>query len=182
MKIEDLDEAQGLTAEMVRQHIAGLGYAMRECPEFPVCKSLGRHSHHGGVGGVDFAIADSWEGNERAARMLDLGLGLLASLANCTVQSLLRDINPRMRPWPSIDAVEAHERNGGRWVSKAPGDDLIRCLKLSADREAEDPIVATDEHLCAWWARARLCRRWMFWPCDAHGNKIRWPERDGVML
>lgn len=180
MDIMEVDEAQGLTAEMVRKHIARLGYSMRKCPEFPVCKSLGRHTHHGAGEIYDFTIPDEWAGNSRAVKMLECALGLLSALSGYSLQTYLREINPRMRPWPSIDAVEAHERSGGRWVSKAPGDELIRCLKLSADREAEDPIVATDEHLSAWWACD--CEGWTFWPCDAHGNKTRWPERDGVML
>lgn len=171
MDIMEVDEAQGLTAEMVR------GWLAKQAPRITL--------RHGVMTVTGLDSVWTWPSGDtvRDSKMdawLSDRVRDIAFLERRTAQDLLREINPRMRPWPSIDAVEAHERSGGRWVSKAPGDELIRCLKLSADREAEDPIVATDEHLSAWWPC--YFEGWTFWPCDAHGNKTRWPERDGVPL
>lgn len=165
MNILDFDEAQGLTAEMVRKHIAGLGYAMRKCPEFPVCKSLGRHTHQGGAEGVDFAIADAWEGNERAMRMLDCSLHLLASIVGLSLQSLLREINPRMREGrPSPEALAACPH----W--------LVQDIE-TGELQIHHALRAT-EHVSSVLGSADF-KHWRYWPCDAHGNKLRWPERDG---
>lgn len=160
---EELDEKQGLTEEMMQEWLRANGWKQT---------------------GIADALASGWElpnaGWVSDALLSPSELSFIAKVHGRTLQSLLREINPRMRPWPSLEAVEAHEKNGGRWVSKAPGDELIRCMTLSADRTEEDPVMATDDHGNDWWACD--CEGWTFWPIDARGNKIRWPERDGVPL
>lgn len=167
MDIMELDEAQGLTAEMVRGWLLGSGWEVREVGN-------GYTDAKKRFGESKRAISCIWETS------MPWLLTTLASAEALSPQSLLREINPRMRPWPSVEAVEAHEKNGGRWLSKAPGDELIRCMTLSADRNEEDPVMATDDHGNDWWACD--CEGWTFWPIDKHGNKIRYPERDGVPL
>lgn len=181
MDIMELDEAQGLTAEMVRKHIARLGYSMRKCPEFPVCKSIGRHTHHGAGEIYDFTIPDEWAGNSRAVKMLECALGLLSALSGYSLQTYLREINPRMRPWPSEAAIEAHEKNGGRWIACEPDGNSTQVHTGEFDDDEDDDVirvfVLAGDGLCK-----EDCRGWTFWPIDKHGNKVHWPERDGVML
>lgn len=171
MNIEALDEAQGLTAEMVRQWLKTQAPRIKLTTNVMTVTGIGDVWTWPSGDTIRDAKMDVW----LSSRVKDIAL-----LEGRTVQFLLREINPRMRPWPSLEAVEAHEKNGGRWVSKAPGDELIRCMTLSADRTEEDPVMATDDHGNDWWACD--CEGWTFWPIDAHGNKVRWPERDGVML
>lgn len=157
---------------------------MRECPKFPVCNSLGRHTHQGRGEGADFAIADAWDGNEWAMRMLDCALGLLASLAGYTPQSLLRDINPRMHPWPSDEAIDAHggrcvdsgdPKSGGWWVAGKEG-------RLHAGRFLRGSFMIHYSPTGGEFVISDRDDGWTFWPIDANGNKVAWPMKDGVML
>ncbi len=186
MDIMQLDEAQGLTAEMVRKHIARLGYSMRKCPEFPVCKSIGRHTHHGAGEIYDFTIPDEWAGNSRAVKMLECALGLLSALSGYSLQTYLREMNPRMRPWPSEAAIEAHEKHGGRWLASEPTGRKEGVLVHGGEFGwGDEDYDAETERLFLTGDDARdeeECEGWLFWPIDKHGNKTRWPERDGVML
>ena len=144
MRIEDLLEFEGLTAEMVREYIARLGHPVRPCPRFPVCPKLGRHTHHGTDDSRDLCIA-----NDLTQPITAAALGLLAALAGVSIQSLLSEINPRMRPgWPTDAEIEAHEKRGGLWICDY----------------GRGPCFG---HLDA---LERLGAK--FWPCDAHGNKV----------
>jgi hypothetical protein len=99
----------------------------------------------------------------------------LANLEGRTVQSLLREINPRMRPGLPSDA--AREAQAGLWIVQT--GDLAMHVGGFGTKE-ERPAFLEDFHE-TWWFPEE-CANWRFWPCDAHGNKVRWPERDGVML
>ncbi len=88
---------------------------------------------------------------------------IVANLEDCTPQALLRDINPRLhKGWPSDAALLSH----GLWIAGLAGTEKLETL--------------TSFVVAEWKAIARFTIR--CWPCDAHGNKCRWPERDGVML
>lgn len=99
---------------------------------------------------------------------LHYSLDWLARKEGRSVQALLRDINPRMRRGvPSEAAKQAHSMS---WVGRSPyGGIMIG--------QWDGPIFRRDAH-----GFASSPEEWSFWPCDAHGNKVRWPERDGVML
>lgn len=119
MNIEELDEAQGLTAHDVRQWLKTQAPRIKRTTNVMTVTGMGDLWTWPSGDTVRDAKMDAWLPD----RVRDI-----ASLEGRTVQSLLREINPRMRPWPSLEAVEAHQKNGGRWVSKAPGDELIRCM------------------------------------------------------
>lgn len=110
-------------------------------------------------------------------------LPFLAARYGVSLQSLLRQINPRLRQGtPSPEARRAHSRNGGVWIATrgALGDGGSICF-MSFDESR--PVIWDGE---SWHypesELAEALSEWSFWPCDAAGNKVRWPERDGVML
>jgi len=91
---------------------------------------------------------------------------LVAVYECCGVQEILRMINPRMRKgWPSPAAMESHRD----WLAKPFDDDAFCVVWTSAEiiikqERAGDVDVG-------------------FWPCDEHGNKVRWPtDAEGNML
>lgn len=167
MNIEELDEAQGLTAEMVRQWLRQQEPRIKRTTNVMTVTGMGDLWMWPSGDTVRDAKMDAWLSD----RVKDI-----ASLEGRTAQSLLREINPRMRPWPSEAAIEAHGM--GRWLAR---DDMGVLLIGYFDLDEEDEttrIFAVDgETPCM-----GDCEGWTFWPIDAHGNKVRYPERDGVML
>ena len=106
---------------------------------------------------------------------------LAAIYTNGNVQALIREINPRMRKGvPSGAAITAHEASGGHWLAKsAESGGVLRVLLFSTkDAAAKLQALDTTQRL----ACIDIPLSWFFWPCDEHGNKVRWPEKDGVML
>ena len=79
-----------------------------------------------------------------------------------TAQALLREINPRMRKGvPSKAAQAAH---AGHWIVS---DSETGCLGIQ------------QTHMLGWGD----CSLFAYWPCDEHGNKVRWPvDAKGSML
>ena len=149
MYLDQLDEAEGLTLKMV----------------------------------IDYAIERGWRTRPNGAgeRLLlpdgtqsyaaDDPLFLVARIAEherTTAQELLRRVNPRMRPGvPDAESVRAHENGEGWWCARTPGGILrvgkftpMLCFAIEAlhGRQTVSP---------------REVSAWSFWPCDAHGNKVR---------
>ena len=150
MRIEDLDEFQGLTPQMVREWLREQGFDMR-------------------IGGLLHAgrYLVEWEPIESAWRSTEASLYAVAQYRNQSVQSLLREINPRMRKgWPSDEALAMHDR----WIVRKPDGAVIVC-------RWRPPYMV---NAAGWRANMDLeqCEQWEFWPCDEHGNKVRWPEQD----
>lgn len=170
MDILELNEAQGLTAGMVRERLVKEGFLSWGCRDFDVCKYLGKHTHHGS-GNSDFTVPDEWDsGPYQRKTMFRCGLELLASMRGKSTQQLLSEINPRMRKGcPSDAAVSAHGP-GANWIMK---DD-------------ERVIIGNFFEYKGKWLFSEgssECSGCSFWPCDAHGNKVRWPvDERGTML
>lgn len=99
---------------------------------------------------------------------------LAAIYTNGNVQALIREINPRMRKgWPSDAAVAAHSH----WMARHAKLGCIIVGTIETDPDWVPGLVSRTTHL----DKSRSAD-WEFWPCDANGNKVRWPEKDGVML
>lgn len=133
MKIEDLDEFEGLTADMVRDWLRAKGCIFDGTWALP-----------------DRPTPYYWDG-----QLLCSGtLGHIAhDFGYPSLQSLLREINPRMRPgWPTDEELGRHEF----WIVRTLSDDGIRVL---------------GSYLAFEWKRAGIKAE--CWPCDAHGNKVR---------
>ena len=153
LKIEDLDEFEGVTADMVRAWLRAKGWTVKRAERF-------------------------WEWWEKGAEGEDEGFWLpaefgrewfwihaLAAVYGLSVQSLLREINPRMRAgWPSTEEITAHDQRGGLWIcdhGRGPSfgrfaeGERFEGIALEMSRDALERLGAR------------------FWPCDQHGNKVR---------
>ena len=160
MRIDELDEYQGLEAQMVRDWMVGRG-CYRQDGHWRHPREQYRYTD-GEYGGL------LWE---------DTLFKLSVDFELASVQALLREINPRMRKgMPSEDARAAH---GGLWIGHMGGEFPLLAIGYwhAASFDAglmswdEAKIAALSMHPCA------------FWPCDEHGNKLRWPtDANGAML
>jgi hypothetical protein len=181
--IFELDEAQGLTAEMIRGKFEALGYPVRECQNYSVCPSLGKHTHHG-KGQMDFIVPDEWvdADNIWPAQNLSASLKLAASMAGLSIQALLRQINPRMRKgWPSNASIAAHGLPDGNWLMK--DDEGVLRSGYFFDHSGDVKSFAYDTEGGGEWMFSTTAAECSFWPCDEAGNKVRWPTDDhGAML
>ena len=144
MNILDLDEAQGLTPQMVREWLANLDPAIMPS----ACIS-------------DDIIA-------------------VSELCGETPQALLREINPRMRKgMPS----EAARKACASWLVRdaETGEVELHRTEGTSLYSASDYKSGT---LKTEAVPLRNFGTWMeFWPCDANGNKTRWPtDANGALL
>lgn len=169
MNIMDLDEAQGLTAEMVRLWLRCNGWM--HAPE----SSRWRFAKTTAEGD---AFADR-ELDHDPLRVVVGAVAVVMGYKAHDVQALLRDINPRMRKGvPSGAAIASSEW----WVVRVPED-------AGGDYYGDE---RTRPGIDVWHARFISQERrtladdspeFSFWPCDENGNKVRWPVDDkGVML
>lgn len=171
MKVEDLDEFQGVTQQMVRAAAEARGFIYRDTVlHYPSDKVA-----------LFFATNPNLQGHVVA---------LIAEHLKVSPQLFLREINPRLRKGrPSDEAIEAHHSNGGLWIAAhgVLGDGGSICLisfYFDHYREHRAPFKVWDgdEWLDAIYLDDEDLSAWSFWPCDSAASKVRWPERDGVML
>ena len=102
------------------------------------------------------------------------GLRWIAKCRGITLQALLREINPRMRPWPSIEARRAHN---GPWLALYVESEALINGAFRPDIEV---FASFSIHADILFESDDFAR---FWPCDAQGSKVRWPTDDnGNML
>ena len=144
MNILDLDEAQGLTPQMVREWLANLDPAIMPS----ACIS-------------DDIIA-------------------VSELCGETPQALLREINPRMRKgMPS----EAARKACASWLVRD-----VETGEVELHRTEGTSLYSASDYKSGTLKTEAVPLRnfgtWMeFWPCDANGNKTRWPtDATGEML
>ena len=156
MRIDKLDEFQGLEAQMVRDWLTSKGCYRQDGPwRHPTEKYSYTDGEYGGL-------------------LWDNTLGMLsADFGFATVQALLREINPREREGvPSEAARIAHP---GNWM-------VSGCLNPSGTKHFEVwsaqnlpladscPYNPDGKHIACW-------------PLDQNGNKVRWPtDAEGKML
>lgn len=156
MRIDELDEFQGITPQLVTGWLLANGWTETK-PRW-------------WERGEDAFIFDSetfeWFWTH----------ALAAIYTNGNVQALLREINPRMRPWPSRQARSAHD---GLWMVVVSDDETgaigrfrndVPWFSFNEDANGDGNILSEEDSFA------------LYWPCDAKGNKVRWPEKDGVML
>jgi len=177
MDISTLDEYQGIEAQMVRDWMTRKGcYRQDGYWRHPRDKYSYTDGEYGGL---------LWE-DTLFKLSVDFGFG--------SVQSLLREINPRMRKgMPSEAAWRAHGEANGLWL----------CLwgQIPTNEQHWEmffrgrPFVTKIRKYDAMWEWGIRGLSWsdcpemphgsdfLFWPCDEHGNKTRWPtDAEGKML
>ena len=154
MRLEDLDECQGLTAQMVREWLTKQKAVFCD----------GRWTHPNGK----YRYTD----REYGGLLWPPTLSQMAvHFDKANEQALLREINPRMRKgWPSGETLSLHDR----WIVSKPDGTVVMCRWR--------PPYLVNAAGGGDFALPEQCKQWSFWPCDEHGNKVRWPEKDGVML
>ena len=149
IKIEDLDEFEGLTADMVRAWLRAKGWTVKRADRFREWWEKGAEGEEDGFWlPAEFGVEWFW-------------IHALAAVHGLTVQSLLREINPRMRAgWPTDEELERH----AFWLVGQPS---IRVALR----------VASAEYVRTWRDRLdpefRNIGQPVCWPCDQHGNKTR---------
>ena len=160
MKIDELDEWQGLTREMVDHYLNRNGWCNMPDPDQRLLKPQYAH--------VSFKMG------------LGAAIERIAAIVGSTPQALLREINPRMRKgWPSGNALAMHDR----WIVRKPDGAVIVCrwrppYMVNAAGGADSARMISVN-----FALREQCEQWEFWPCDEHGNKVRWPtDAEGKML
>jgi hypothetical protein len=165
MRIDELDEYQGLTAEMVRNYLAATGWHLKDWDYYkdwhlaecagPPCIAIYDSSHDG-----------MYNLNPEHALLA------ISKHERRTSQAILREINPRWRKgWPSGEALAMHDR----WIVSKPEGVVIMCRWR--------PPYMVNAAGGGDLALREQCEHWSFWPCDEHGNKVRWPvDAEGKML
>ncbi len=153
MNIMDLEEAEGLTAEMVRGWLERNGWkrATIQNPKFGEMWLL-----DGGAGGTIWIMPE-----------LGRVLRCLVALCDVSPQRLLREMNPRMRRGlPSMAERKAQQH----WI----------CVRGDAMEFLQVKNYPDEGGLFRSGGMGRIVEACysdaLFWPCDAHGNKVRWPK------
>ena len=129
---------------------------------------------------MDFSVAEDWSGHWQRVNVLSVALWYIAATQGKTMQSLLREINPRMRKgMPS----EAARKACASWLLRD-----TETGEVELHRTEGTSLYSASDYKSGTLKRAALPLRdfgdWMeFWPCDEHGNKVRWPtDAQGNML
>mgnify|MGYP000933002349 CR=1 FL=1 len=155
MDIKELDEAQGVTPKMVRAYLLSKGWTQK--------------SPRGTLTSPNRCCV--------IGKPSVYDVSYLSMAERRSPVSILNEINPRWRGpgYPSNEAVKAHGE-GGWWLFKDFAGNLHTATGKSRgwggpDFYWENSLMGEpgDAH-CFWW------------PCDQNANRVRWPERDGVML
>ena len=170
MRIDDLDESQGLTREMVDHYLNRNGWCNMPDPDQRLLKP--QYAHLSFKMGLGAAV-------ER-----------IAAIVGSTPQSILREINPRMRKGMPSDAAAKAHGDGGWWVFQhlADADGSALCGRSGGELHMAQMVMSSASgDVRFYWERGLMgepCdEACMWWPCDEHGNKVRWPtDADGKML
>ena len=163
MKIDELDEFQGITSEMIQAWLLATGWKQVEQMAYQLDAP---------------PVRTGWlfrRGDETVGTGADISyvLANLSRLSCKTPQALLREINPRMREGvPSEAARQAHP---GNWL-------VSGCLNQSKEKHFE-VWHSRNLHLASNYPYNPDGKRIECWPLDEHGSKVRWPtDSEGKML
>lgn len=158
MNILDLEESEGLTPALVRAYLERRGWTIQ--------------ARHG--------VAELWQfdGHQlvmdpRNQNYLDMCICALAVAEIRTPQSLLREIVPRLRPWPSRVARAAH---AGLWLVVCR-EDATACMGTFRNdvpwfqHSGEKCILTEEDAFALYWPVDENCQR-VAWPKDAQGRPL----------
>ena len=165
MKIDELDESQGLTTEMVREWLTAQNATFRN----------GHWTHPNGK----YRYKDGKYGGLLWSLTLSQ---IAADFGKANEQALLREINPRMRKgMPSDAALAEHDE----WIVRTPfGATFIAEISYGGSDDGFSIMMPPiNDHCDAEFIAEKHWPECLFWPCDKHGNKVRWPtDAAGKML
>ena len=164
MRIDELDEWQGVTPQLVTDWLLANGWTQ------PNTSDLARWEN-----GADVMLFDPDTFDQ-----MPFWATTLARVHSLNAQAVLRMINPRMRKgMPS----EAARKACASWLVRdvETGEVELHRTEGTSLYSASDYKSGT---LKTEAVRLRDYGDWMeFWPCDTNGNKVRWPtDANGEML
>ena len=163
MRIDELEEWQGMTADMVREWLQGKG----------ATHSQGYWRHSLGI---------YPDGSSGGLLWSDTLHALARDFCASRIQALLREINPRMRKgMPSDAALAEHDE----WIVCTPfGATFIAEISYGGSDDGFNIMMPPiNDHCDAEFIAEKHWPECLFWPCDKHGNKVRWPvDAEGKML
>ena len=147
MRIDELDEYQGLEAQMVRDWLTSKGCYRQDGPwRHPTAKYSYTDGEYGGL---------LWE---------DTLFKLSVDFELASVQALLREINPRMRKgMPSQAALRAHR---GLWLRSVGTESIATVLS----RLIEEFPSSRDDGSFFWPCDDHGNK--VLWPTDANGEML----------
>lgn len=161
MRAIDLDEAQGLTRELVTEYLTKAGW------RFAGRRYVRRTSS-------DTYVIEEKTLRENLAQMLDF----LVDTEKRTPQAVLRYINPRMREGVPSEADRlAHK--GLPWLVRDENGNLRTGFWCAAVHAAVEPPWRFYV-LGRGYLPVERVAAWSFWRCDADGNKLPWTPREGT--
>ena len=162
MNITELDEWQGLTAELVAKWLVVNGWQQTKPNWWDK--------------GEDGFLFDSHVFDQQMFWLY----ALAAACGHNTPQDLLREINPRLRKgMPS----EAAQKARAYWLVRD-----IETGEVELHRTEGAALYSASDYKSGALKTEAVALRdfgdWMeFWPCDANGNKVQWPtDAEGNML
>ena len=144
MTIDELDEFQGLTTELVHRYLNHKGWCSMPDPDLRLLKpSYVTVSLKNGLAEV---------------------IEKIALIEGRSAQGLLREINPRMRKgMPSQEALRAHR---GLWLRSLGKENIATVLS----RQLEEFPSPRDAESCFWPCDDNYNKT--RWPTDAQGNML----------
>lgn len=162
MKIDELDEWQGLTREMVDHYLNRTGWCNMPDPDIRLLKP--QYAHVSLKMGLSAAV-------ER-----------IACIECRTLQALLREINPRWRKgFPSNAALAEHDE----WLIRAPwGAEFVAHISYGGSDDGYMIMIPPDSESgdCG-GIEESVWGDCFYWPCDGNANRVRWPvDAEGKML
>ena len=163
MRIDELDEFQGVTPQLVTAWLLTNGWTQTK-PRW-------------WERGEDGFLFDS----ETFDQQWFWTHALAAIYTNGNVQALLREINPRMRKGMPSEAARIEHGENKDWLCMGYVLRVVRfCWSVNDHVQMVDGTdVFSTEHP----EDAAMIERCTFWPCDANGNKVRWPtDAEGKLL
>ena len=162
MKIDDLDESQGMTREMVDHYLNRNGWCNMPDPDQRLLKPQYAH--------VSFKMG------------LGAAIERIAAIVGSTPQALLREINPRWRKgFPSNAALAEHDE----WLIRAPwGAEFVAHISYGGSDDGYMIMIPPDSESgdCG-GIEESVWGDCFYWPCDGNANRVRWPvDAEGNML
>jgi hypothetical protein len=161
--LKEYDEAEDLTADMVRAWLRAKGW---------------ERDSTGDLAGEECWLIDGgsrgtvWLG--RQPKKLAHVLKSLCIWTGRSPQSLLREINPRMRPgWPTEGEIEAHENRGGLWLCKDDDEPAIVIGRFVSSTRFRHTEWLKKPGVIGYGVDKDNGERLRFWPCNEHGDKVR---------
>lgn len=154
VNILELDEAQGLTSQAVREYLERKGWVVASIEQG--C-TMHRRDHN------ICWVPDRGPVDAESRRLTNDTLQTLTRIENRTPQAILREIVKRWAHFPTLRTIQAHDHNhGGRWLRRREHDGqvIIDIVSLDGGSDGLPPNLRASSR---------------YWPIDEDGNRVPMP-------